>query len=176
MDKLYKFSISEKKYQIVIFWLVIVIINSLPWFIWWWTFDILWRILWILTWLLVYVLFISQLFKRIENKVLKCAIYNSYKIKTFLIIFIIWFYLDLYLWIISISLSEDLMNLLDYKVYSPDTLMWQTEYKVLFSYLTTIIHWWLLNVLIWIFSLFLFWIFNLLIKFWSIRKEYYSKY
>lgn len=177
MDRLYKYSISKKRYQIILFWTSIVLINALPWLIWWlFSFDIIWRLLWVCTWLLIFLLIFSKIFQKLKNKVLKCAIYNSYKLKTFSIIFLIWFYLDLHLWIISSSISYDLMNILGFDVYYIGTLMWQTDYEILFSYLTTIIHWWLLNIWIWIFSIFLFWVFNLLIKFWSIRKQYYKNY
>jgi hypothetical protein len=166
---LYDLSVSDNLLNRTLFWWFIVLINAIPGFILSWMNDatLLWKLGWILTWLIIYIFIIWNNFRKIKNEIFKKSMYAAYILKTLLVIFFIWFYLDLFFWVLSTWLSNHIMDLLWFEImYHMDTfnaLDAKTNYPNIHTYITTLVHWWILSFTTLILWSIFYWV-NLLIS------------
>lgn len=145
---LYNLSVSDNLLNRTLFWWFIVLINALPGFILSWMNDttLLWKLGWILTWLIIYIFIIWNNFRKIKNELFKKSMYAAYMLKTLLVILFVWFYLDLLIWGYSIFYWNEIMNILWFEItHLMDTLDAKTNYPNIQTYITTLVHWWILS-------------------------------
>lgn len=159
--RIYEVSISEKRKTRIIFWTILVFINAIFGFLLWvWVDDLkIWMVLWILTWLFIYA-FIVDYFYQKSSDFFRKSMFAAYFLKTLTVLIGISFIWDMVVWSFAIKYTEDIFQLLWSNIPRiEDSLYWDfSSYPILYPYITTLIHWWILSFytfLLWIFSLFI---------------------
>lgn len=159
--KSYLYSISENRKTRIIFWWILVFINAFFWFLLWTDIDSLkvWMVLWIITWFLIYAFIVDYFYQKSDDFFRK-SMFTAYFLKTLSVFIWISFVIDMGIWLTSIHHSESFLKFFWINIPRiEDSVHWDfSAYPILYPYITTIIHWWILSFytfFLWILILFI---------------------